>query len=421
MIAPRRPDTATAHVPPRSTPFSETTGLDIHMHFAPIRRLDDNALAGAELQLRGPAESALESAHALRRAAQLMQQRAEFDQQKAAMMHTAAARTVAEHLPLLVTLDSRSETALDTDIDGVAASLQRIIVTIDASVVLADPHRALAAVDTARSTGRLIALDGVGTDTHAATLLTLVEPDIVITAPQFLDPETHRDIGATTQALAAYIERSHAVVVAEGIDTHAARLAAITIGATYGLGDLFPPVDNPTDLLGEPVVPMPQSPVWTTPTPPSDTPYRIASALGTPRRGTKRLLIQMSKTLEAQAVTSGSSMIALGTFQRAAHFTDTTAARWRHLADTVGFAGVYGVGLSSMLDGNVRHAPLDPNDALVDEWTVITLGPHHAALLSAHDRHDNGPDLERTFDFVQTFDRTTVTQAARAIMHRYTH
>jgi hypothetical protein len=28
---------------------------------------------------------------------------------------------------------------------------------------------------------------------------------------------------------------------------------------------------------------------------------------------------------------------------------------------------------------------------------------------------------DRTFDFVQTFDRATVTQAARAILQRYPH
>ncbi|XGU19449.1 DICT sensory domain-containing protein [Rhodococcus sp. 3Y1] len=130
-------------------------------------------------------------------------------------------------------------------------------------------------------------------------------------------------------------------------------------------------------------------------------------------------MIQLSKSLEAQAATSGSSMLVLGTFQQAEHFTASTTARWRHLADTVGFAGVYGVGLSVMLDGKVQHAPLDPGDDLVNEWTVVTLGPHHAAMLSARDLHDNGPDLERTFDFVQTYDRTTVTQAAHSILRRY--
>ncbi|WP_306436612.1 EAL domain-containing protein [Rhodococcus sp. 06-418-5] len=412
-------DTETAHSP--STSFSESIGLVVTMQFAPIRRLDDNALAGAELQLRGPAGSALDSADALRRAAHLMQQRPQFDLHKTTLANTAPARTLAEHLPLILTVDAQSRRALDdSDRERTSTMLERVVVTVDASAVLADPHQAMAAIASARTGGKLIALDGVGDHPHATTLLPLIEPDIVITAADLLT-ETGHDVGTTTHALAAYAERSHAVIVAEGVDTEATRLAAITIGATYGTGQLFPAVEDPAELLDERVVPMPADPVWTTPTTDSSTPYAIASAHATARRGTKKLLIQMSKSLEAHAAASGSSMIALGTFQRAQHFTPTTSARWHHLAETIGFAGVYGVGLPALVDGNVRHAPLDPGDPLVQEWTVITLGPHHAALLSARDRHDNGPDLDRTFDFVQTFDRATVTQAARAILRRYPH
>nr|WP_193559650.1 DICT sensory domain-containing protein [Tsukamurella asaccharolytica] len=89
------------------------------------------------------------------------------------------------------------------------------------------------------------------------------------------------------------------------------------------------------------------------------------------------------------------------------------------LADKIGFAGVYGAGISAFSDGNVHRAPLDPDDPLVDEWTVAIVGPHLCALIAARDCHDNGPDLERTFDFVQTFERTTVTQAIRSVLHRF--
>jgi DICT domain-containing protein len=110
----------------------------------------------------------------------------------------------------------------------------------------------------------------------------------------------------------------------------------------------------------------------------------------------------------------------LGTFQQADYFTPTTARRWRAVADRVGFAGVYGVGLSQMLDGNVQHAPLDAADDLVQEWTVVVLGPHAAALLSARDRGEVVPDLERTFDVVQSYDRDLTTRAAHAILARFT-
>lgn len=402
------------------TQFSDVIGLEVSMQFAPIRRLDDHALAGAELQLRGPDNSSLCSAHALRRASQLMQQRSEFDSHKLAMSRTALACTVADRLPLLVAVDSASRAALNAPgIEGVTRNLQRIVITVDSASVLTDPHNSLAVIREARAGGRLIALDGVGIDRHSATLLSLVEPDIIITSAELLSKAAYFEVGTTVHALGAYVERSNAIILAEGVDSESSRLAAITIGATYGTGELYPAVDDPSSLLSEPVVAMPDSPVWSDPIPDVGTPYSIVSAHSRIRRGTKRLLIQLSKSLEAQAATSGSSMLVLGTFQQAEHFTASTTARWRHLADTVGFAGVYGVGLSVMLDGKVQHAPLDPGDDLVNEWTVVTLGPHHAAMLSARDLHDNGPDLERTFDFVQTYDRTTVTQAAHSILRRY--
>ncbi|MEH3155703.1 MAG: DICT sensory domain-containing protein, partial [Gordonia paraffinivorans] len=114
------------------------------------------------------------------------------------------------------------------------------------------------------------------------------------------------------------------------------------------------------------------------------------------------------------------SMIVIGTFQHKRHFTTETSRRWHLLSEATGFAGVYGVGLEDRIEGNVQHAPLEPEDDLVNEWTVAVLGPHYAALLSARDLHDNGPDLDRTFDFVQSFDRVTVTQAVNSILSRFT-
>ncbi|GAC69450.1 EAL domain-containing protein [Gordonia soli] len=393
------------------------------MQFAPVRRLDDGSLAAAELQLRGLAGSALNTPDSLRRAARLMEQKPAFDRQKVEFSGSAPARAVADLLPLLVTLDMES---IQTDPSTAAAfsatdeSLQRLVLSVSPDRLIADPQRTLAAVAEARAAGRMICVDGMGVDHHAVTLLPLVEPDIIITGPDLLTRTTDPDMAEVAHALAAHVERSHAVIVAEGVDTEELRLAAMTIGATYGIGALYPPVADPADLVDETIVPLPGAPVWSTPDALAATPYALASRVGTPRRGTKRLLVEMSKSLEAQAAAVGQAMIVVGTFQHAQHFTALTSERWHRLADITGFAGVYGVGLSHMLDGNIQHAPLDPEDDLVNEWTVAVLGPHFSALLSARDLHDNGPDLERTFDFIQSFDRMTVTQAVHTILTRFT-
>lgn len=389
------------------------------MQFAPVRRLDDGALAAAELQLRGRLGSAMGSAHALRRAARMMEQKSAFDRHKIGEGASPEARSIAETLPLLVTVDLDSVSSGDEGGQAVDGALERLVVSVSPSALLSDPQRTLAKVAAARAAGRVICVDGMGADLHAVTMLPLLEPDIIITGPELLVRTADPDMAQVAHALAAHVERSHAVIIAEGVDTEQLRLIAMTVGATYGIGDLYPAVTDPAELLSEEIVALPEAPVWSTPAAAAQTPYALAGPRGIPRRGTKRLLVEMSKALEAQAAAVGQSMIVIGTFQHAKHFTALTSKRWHELADKTGFAGVYGVGLSQMLDGKIQHAPLDPDDDLVNEWNIAVLGPHFAALLSARDLHDNGPDLERTFDFVQTFDRTTVTQAVQTILGRF--
>ncbi len=386
------------------------------MQFAPIRRLSDGALAAAELQVRGPSGSALGTAESLRRAARMMQQEHALDRHKLSFAASDTAQMIADVLPLLVMVDLGSVDQADLE-----NSLERLAVSVRPEEMLADPQRTLRKIDGARRAGRVICVDGFGVSEYAVTMLSLIEPDIIVTGPELLTRTSEPAMARLAHALAAHVERSHAVVIAEGVDTDALRLAAQTIGATYGFGALYPPVADPAAFLDEAVVPLPDAPVWSTPAADTTTPYRIGSAGHPPRRGTKRLLVEMSKALEMQASAAGGSVIVLGTFQHARNFTTRTAARWKRLADVAGLAGVYGVGLAPMVDGNVIHAPLDESDDIVNEWNVAVLSPHFCALLAARDLHDEGPEMERTFDFVQSYERLTVTQAVHSILSRFTY
>ena len=385
------------------------------MQFAPVRRLPDGALAAVELRLRGTHHTRIDQAEDLLRAANLMSQQVASTPNRGGSTTTVV--DVADKLPLLVSIDL-DVTASYTDDD--LHPLAKIVVCVSPDDVVAHPHRCLRTIADARARGRLICVDDMGSADNALAMLPLIEPDIIITPPELLDRMTEPEMADLANALHAYIERSHAVIVAEGVDTEDRRERALTVGATYGAGTLYPAVENPVGFLHEPVVPLPDTPVWNTPLTDLPTPYAIASQGVRPRRGTKQLLIEMSKSLEAQAAGVGHSMIVIGTFQHKRHFTTETSKRWHLLSEATGFAGVYGVGLEDRIEGNVQHAPLEPEDDLVNEWTVAVLGPHYSALLSARDLHDNGPDLDRTFDFVQSFDRVTVTQAVNSILSRFT-
>lgn len=398
-----------------SPPVREVAGIEVEMTFAPVRQLSDGALAAVELQLHGPVGSALHSAQELRRASRLLDQKSDLDLVKAERAAGAAAELLSQSVAVLVTLDAFH---LDASLAAhPSATPRRVIVTVSAQMFINEPHHTMVAIGAARERGYAICLEVSDADLHALAFMSLIEPDIIVTTPELLRNSLAADAAQITQAITAHIERSHAVVIAEGVDDEAARATARTMGATYGIGNLYPPLPL-EELAAEEIVPIPPHPVWVSPESDEDTPYAIATRDAPPRLGTKHLLVEMSKALESQAASIGTSMIAIGTFQQEKHYTDKTSARWRSLSETVGFAGVYGVGIDAVREGNVHKAPLAPDDPLVDEWTIAILGPHFSALITARDRHDNGPDMERTFDFVQSFDRLTVVQAVRTILDR---
>jgi DICT domain-containing protein len=66
----------------------------------------------------------------------------------------------------------------------------------------------------------------------------------------------------------------------------------------------------------------------------------------------------------------------------------------------------------------VRGATIGEDDPLLGEWSVAVLGPHFAAALVAVDLGDQGPEMQRRFDFALTYDRDLVVEAASALMRR---
>ena len=100
------------------------------------------------------------------------------------------------------------------------------------------------------------------------------------------------------------------------------------------------------------------------------------------------------------------------------HFGAPTARRYRALAGRVGFVATIGSGLSSEPTFGVRGADLDPGDPVRGEWDIVVLAPHFAAALIAREIGLTAPDMERTFEFVLTYDRATVESAAQSLMAR---
>ncbi|SDY18002.1 PAS domain S-box-containing protein/diguanylate cyclase (GGDEF) domain-containing protein [Modestobacter sp. DSM 44400] len=136
------------------------------------------------------------------------------------------------------------------------------------------------------------------------------------------------------------------------------------------------------------------------------------------RRAPKALLIELSKQLERQAMRLGDTCVVAATFQEARHVTPATTLRYRDLVSRVGFVAALGEGLPVDPLPGVRGTHLRPDDPVRGEWDVVVLSPHFSAALLARDLHDEGPDLQRTFEFALTYDRDTVVRAARSLMGR---
>ncbi|WP_299568927.1 EAL domain-containing protein [uncultured Williamsia sp.] len=383
----------------------------LHPRFSPVHRLSDGAAAAVTVQVTGPPNTAIAQPHALVHAARQMGLERVVDATRLAAAQ--AVRSTAADLPLLVTIDLFSPGVATSDTSAEAAA-----VSVRPQDLLHRPHRTIAAVQAARRAGRSVWVDGLGIDDAAMTLLALIEPDVVVVDRQVMQIGSSPRLGTFVHALSAHVQETSTVVIADGVDSARHLQVAQTLGATHGMGEAFPAVDHPGMVVG-PRVPMSiGTRAQGDPTEPT-TPYTICAGSHRARTGSKRLLIEMSKALEAQAAASGGAVVVLGTFQHARHFTVATSLRWDRLAQTTALAGVYGVGVRSMTDGAVVHAALDPDDPLADEWNVAVLAPHFSALLAARDRHDGADDLDRTFDFVQTYDRATVTRAIHAILDRF--
>ena len=136
------------------------------------------------------------------------------------------------------------------------------------------------------------------------------------------------------------------------------------------------------------------------------------------RIGRKDVLLSASRALEAKALELGAHAVVAAAFQSAEHFTPATHERYRRLASRSALVAALGIGMGIEPAPGVRGANLAPDDILRHEWNLAVLGPHYAGALVARDLGDDGPDRERRFEFVLTFDRDLVVDVAAALIAR---
>jgi EAL domain-containing protein (putative c-di-GMP-specific phosphodiesterase class I) len=392
----------------------------LRIHYQPIVELASRRVAGYEALARGPSGTALETPAALFAAAADEGIYDELDRACRREALEGAARAGMD--PSLLLFLNVEPAALD--VGGVLGRLgatgsqgASIVVELTERALAARPREVLAAVRWLRERNCRIALDDVGADVRSLALMPFVAPD-VIKLDMALVQERLSSLEAARilNAVGAEAERSGAVIVAEGIETAEHLRRAQAMGATLGQGwYLGKPGPLGSAICGKDVAHVPRRPPAEAD---GSTPFETVAPHRSPRRGDKRLLLSISRQLEEEALGLAGEVVVLATFQRHEFFSDRTAFRYCRLANRAALVGALGVGMAQRPGGSVRGASLDADSALCDEWNVIVVAPHFAGAFVARDLEDGGHDLERRFDYVVTYDRELVTEAARSLLGR---
>jgi MerR family transcriptional regulator, light-induced transcriptional regulator len=131
----------------------------------------------------------------------------------------------------------------------------------------------------------------------------------------------------------------------------------------------------------------------------------------------KRTLVAISRAVEDEALASAAAPVLFAAFQRE-RFYRAVQHRYRELARgaeaAVVFADFPGVGRPP---ASPVEIPLEPDDALGNEWAVVIDAPGYAACLLAWERPgeegQGGPnDLDRRFECFWTIDAMLTRRAA---------
>lgn len=394
--------------------------------FQPLVRLDSHEIVGFEALSRGPAGSPWHAPSALFPAAQAAGRLAELDWICRVRAYQGALNAGLD--PSIALFVNTEPLALRTEcppdlapwLDAARRRL-RVVTEMTERAVAADPSALLTAAATARKSGWGVAFDDVGANPASLALMPFVHPDVVDFDMHLVQHPNRPEVARVVNAVVAYAERSGATILAEGIETAQHLDTARSMGAALGQGWLFgrgEELHHSPPAPGEPLafVPAPQ-----TAAPASRaearTPFQIVAAARRTSVATKRMLMPFSRYLESKATDRTEPPVLLACFQEGRFLTPRVVHRYTDIADTAALVAAIATDVDDETIPGVRGARLAPDDPLRGEWNVIVVGPHFAGAMLARDMGDGGYDMSRRFEYVLTYDRGLVLDAARSLMH----
>jgi len=418
----------------------------VHSLYQPVVHLQTRTIIGYEALARGPEGTELYTPGALFAAARAQGTLGELDW---ACRIAAFDGAVKAHLPSTLELFVNVEAAAlnAPPPPGTAAALSAagglsVVIELTERDLTGDVAGLLRAVERARAQGWRIALDDVGAAPASLALLPFLRPEIIKLdlSLTHTHPNTNTATIEILTAVTAEAARTGATLLAEGIETEDHAQLAVRMGARLGQGWLFgrpaplptfpmraPPPSRPRPLINVASRVLEAPPAARTTT--LGTPYSVVVASantantvkGAQRVATKPVLHAISTQLERRALAQGHSVVALGAFQHARHFTGATAQRYRDLAVHSSYVAAFATDLPPDPMPGVHGMTLPEDDPLVGQWCVIVVAPLFTGALIASDLGDTSPDPQRRFHLHVVYDRPTVIAAANTLLHRIPH
>ncbi len=388
--------------------------------FQPIVSLSSGRVAGYEALVRGPAGSAFELPAALFDHAQRVGRVGELDWVARAMAFQAAlAAGLPYEMPLFVNVEPATlRTACPADLVAtIEAGRKRfqVVAEITERFLDKDPAALMMLMARARQRSARIALDDVGANPASLALMSLLNPEVIKLDRAVVQGLPTPAVGRVVKAVLAESDRTGALILAEGIETKRHLAAAVSLGATLGQGWLL---GRPGPLPAHHELPETDLPRNTWRAAAEATPFGVASRHRLPTRVTKRVLLPLSHRLEAMAAHAPESMVLLATFQQASRFSGAVRDRYAAWAAGGAFTAAFALDMPAQPAGRVRGVALAADDPMVAEWTVIVVDSYFAGGLFAREVSTAGPELDREFDLVFSYDRQLVTEAAHSLLQR---
>ncbi|SMY12618.1 EAL domain-containing protein [Brevibacterium jeotgali] len=280
------------------------------------------------------------------------------------------------------------------------------------------PAMSLRSVRQARSLGWGIGMSSIGADLSTTSFLPLVNPSVVTLHRNVLDIEDTTHIADLVRLLHAHVERTEAIIIADGIRDEADVVMARAMGARFGTGQHFgAPSHSPT-----PVDPAGEDPLeahYTRNLPAQGTPFTIAQGLGRDPMvmGAEMLEAQLA-SLEERTLTAGKSAVVIGIFADHETLSADTIERYTRIADSAGYTVMLSNGFDSPPVPAAWSGPLDTSDPLQQELAVVMVGPDWSGMTVGKRRPAPGTDGRTEYDVFVTTDRYACVDAARSVMSR---